>query len=244
LSQREVWIVDVPGHGSIVVVRVEGRVGYPVELDTKNAPPRFIVREAGKKKWLTSEQARVRRGEIDARRLRWRHILIGSLPALFLAGVSLALVEYAATHRVIVTGNGVVEYVIKWREPGSRWWSNTGSDGSIAFMHDQSLIIKSKSMRGFIQRVSDDEVRVSQYFELVSPLEVASVSLSQFRTTNRAVIWIPLLKAIRERAAEGWAPVGGTINITLNSSYHVIIEIPPQTLDSDIIAVPHVRPMP
>jgi hypothetical protein len=111
-------------------------------------------------------------------------------------------------------------------------------------MHDQDLIIESKSMRGFIQRISDEEVRVSQYFELVSPLEVASVTLYQFRTTNRAVIRIPLLKAVMERADKGWVPVGGTISVTLNSNYSVTIDIPPNTLESDTIIVPHMRSMP
>ncbi len=238
LSKREVWVVDVPGHGSVVIVRVEGRVGYPVELDTKIAPPRFVVREAGKKRWLTSEEARVRRSEIDARRLRLRHIIAGILPTLFLAAlISFIYSQFAAGRRGIVTGNGILEYVVKWDEPGTRWEMNTGGGGaSIAFMHDQRVIIESKSISGAIRRISDDEVRILLRFELVSPLEVASVTLAQFRTTNRVIIRVPLLKTVMEaRAPKGWTAAGGTISVTLNSSDNVTIHIPSQTLESDTI---------
>jgi hypothetical protein len=242
LSKREVWILDVAGHGSVVVVRVEGRPEYPLEVEMKALPPRFVVREAGKKRWLTSDEASLRRRDIDAGRLRWRHVFTWILPALLLAGLGmLAFIEFSAARRPIVTGNGIVEYAIKWREPGTRWQSNT-NDGSIAFLRNDNVIIESKSMRGFIRRVSDDEVHIAQYFELVASMDVASVALSRFKAADRVEIRIPLLRAVRERAVDGWLPLGGAVTLTLNSQYHVRIEIPSQTLESDLVVASDIGP--
>jgi hypothetical protein len=64
-GQRHVWTVDLDPNRSVIVAHVRGRLAYPVAVETKDGASKFYVREAGKKKLLKQEDARLRRRDQD-----------------------------------------------------------------------------------------------------------------------------------------------------------------------------------
>lgn len=78
------------GNRSIVALRVEGRKGCPYAVDDLDGRTRYFVREAGKKRPLSSEDARQRR-EALTQRLAWRRAWRTLVPLSALAAVVLAV---------------------------------------------------------------------------------------------------------------------------------------------------------
>lgn len=89
ISRREVWpILAADGTCKALVVRVRGTPGLPIEVTDKSDPPRFVVREAGKKAWLNSEEARLRRRAQDRRILQVWLAVLSALVVLAVAVVA------------------------------------------------------------------------------------------------------------------------------------------------------------
>lgn len=96
LTRYDAWPIEVGDGRHVVVVRVEGRAGYPIEVVGLQQSPRHLLRAAGQKRRLTSEEARQRRAELDTH-ARWgrRQVLVAVVVGLFgsVAGWSGALIN-------------------------------------------------------------------------------------------------------------------------------------------------------
>jgi hypothetical protein len=95
LKKRDAVVVPLSDGMDVLVVRVEGRRGYPMTITDNPVSKRHVVREAGRKIWLTDEKARVRRHELELRRGRTRIFLIFFLLLLLFGVATVAVVEQA-----------------------------------------------------------------------------------------------------------------------------------------------------
>jgi hypothetical protein len=98
IVRRHVWTVAIDDERSVVVARVEGRQGYPIEVYNLRELPRHFVREAGKKRPLNPEEARVRREALEVTK-RW---LVPIIAALIVVG-SVSVYAWYETARATAT---------------------------------------------------------------------------------------------------------------------------------------------
>lgn len=92
ITKRAVWTVAVTDRHPVVVVRVEGRSGYPIEVEDLPTPPRHFVREAAGKRALFPEAARIRRAAIESREGRFTFMaVVGTASILLVVGGTLAI---------------------------------------------------------------------------------------------------------------------------------------------------------
>lgn len=66
-GQRTVWLVDVGADHVVLVVLLKGRFGYPKCVEMRDGN-RFVVRQVGKKRWLTPAEERALRYDLEVKR--------------------------------------------------------------------------------------------------------------------------------------------------------------------------------
>ncbi|WP_140874855.1 helix-turn-helix domain-containing protein [Myxococcus xanthus] len=113
LKAWEVWTVETT-QGHVIVVRVEGTRGYPVEvIEPPPKKQRYYLRGAAHNKPLSAEDARLRRRAFDVERERNRVLRISALPVLVAIGVAVFAFDSFRSYReeVLAVDSDMCGYV-------------------------------------------------------------------------------------------------------------------------------------
>lgn len=228
LSVREVWSLVIPGNGDVLIIRVEGRRGYPIEVVAKREPPRAVVREAGKNKWLGPDECRIRRRELDGEVLRWPQIKASVALGLVVAlGLALLGGWVQLKLRPVVTATAVVEGTTQWN-PGQGWsGSYEGDGGGIMFTKAGDLVMLMRATRGRAWVMAPDVVKSTDYFDLSSPTSRGARRFWDLEASDELEMALPSLKG-----AEGKV-FTGSITLTINSDATIQIPVRQQTIGVD-----------